>query len=113
MSKLENVGQKLYLNHFQIVTTLTFLSKKKHVKRETKITLQGLQIKRWTMKLMEVLGVYPEMCKVGPVAKYQVVIYNLFFYMNLSVTFFKRREGGLRETSKGCYKGQNRFVSLP
>ena len=34
MSKLENVGQKLYLNHFQIVTTLTiFIQKKKHVKR--------------------------------------------------------------------------------
>ena len=34
MSKLENIGQKLYLNHFQIVTTLTiFYPKKKHVKK--------------------------------------------------------------------------------
>ena len=36
-------------------------------------------------------------------------MFNLFFYMNLNVTFRKRGEGGLRETSKGRYKGQNRF----
>ena len=35
MSKLENVGQKLYLNHFQIVTTLTIFYKKKTCKIET------------------------------------------------------------------------------
>ena len=33
MSKLENVGQKLYLNHFQIVTTFTIFIKKKHAKK--------------------------------------------------------------------------------
>ena len=61
------VCQKLYLNHFQIVTTLTFLSKK-HVKKENQEINHTSRTadKKMNNKLMEVLGLYPEMCQVGP-----------------------------------------------
>ena len=67
------------------------------------------------MKLIEVSGLYPEMCKVGPVARRwpNTRLSYLIFLLHESQCDVSQEEGGgLRETSKGRYKGQNRFVSL-
>ena len=61
------------------------------------------------MKLIEVLDLYPEMCKVGPVARRWPntrLSYLIFFYMNLNVTFRKRREGVSEKRQKDVIKDQ-------
>ena len=58
------VCQKLCLNHLEIVTTDYTETCKRETPRD-KSTIEGLQIEVKT-KLMEVLGLYPDMCDLGP-----------------------------------------------
>ena len=53
---------------------------------------------------MEDLDLYPDMCNIGLIARrwpnirLSFLIYS--FYINLSVTFYKSKRGGLSERSK-------------